>query len=116
MVAGRTLGHVQLPTTLPTLDEVLGVDGVDESNVAAHLLARTERNPHDQVFTLHAELEGQKLAPVFEQLLAGWRAQGHTFATMGDYHAALDFDTLPSYPVTWGEIPGRSGELIVQPG
>jgi len=52
---------------------------------------------------------------VFEQLLAGWRAQGHTFATMGDYHATLDRDTLPSYPVTWGEIPGRSGELIVQP-
>ncbi|KKJ02963.1 polysaccharide deacetylase family protein [Burkholderia gladioli] len=115
VLAGRTLDHVQLPTTLPTLDEVLGIDGIDESNVAAHLLARTERNPHDQVFTLHAELEGQKLAPVFEQLLAGWRAQGHTFATMGDYHAALDLDSLPSYPVTWGEIPGRSGELIVQP-
>jgi hypothetical protein len=34
---------------------------------------------------------------------------------MGDYHAALDRDLLPSYPVTWGAIPGRSGELIVQP-
>jgi undecaprenyl phosphate-alpha-L-ara4FN deformylase len=106
---------MQLPTTLPTLDEVLGVDGVDEHNVAASILKRTENNPHDQVFTLHAELEGQKLAPIFEQLLDGWRAQGHTFATMGDYHATLDRDTLPSYPVTWGEIPGRSGELIVQP-
>lgn len=113
---GRTLTHVQMPTTLPTLDEVLGVAGVDESNVAAHLLKHTENNPHDQVFTLHAELEGQKLAPVFGQLLAGWRAQGHVFATMGDYHAALDRATLPTYPVTWGEIPGRAGELIVQPG
>ncbi|SAK87035.1 polysaccharide deacetylase [Caballeronia catudaia] len=113
---GRTLNHIQMPTTLPTLDEVLGVDGVDESNVAAHLLRHTANNPHDQVFTLHAELEGQKLAPIFEQLLAGWRAQGHSFATMGDYHAALDRATLPTYPVTWGEIPGRAGELIVQPG
>jgi undecaprenyl phosphate-alpha-L-ara4FN deformylase len=110
----RTLSHVQLPTTLPTLDELIGVDGLEATSVAARLLAATERNPQDQVFTLHAELEGQKLAPVFEQLLAGWRAQGHTFATMGDYHAALDRDTLPSYPVAWGEIPGRSGELIVQ--
>jgi len=113
---GRTLDHIQMPTTLPTLDEVLGVDGVDVSNVAAHVLRHTMNNPHDQVFTLHAELEGQKLAPVFEQLLAGWRAQGHSFATMGDYHATLDRATLPSYPVTWGEIPGRAGELIVQPG
>jgi peptidoglycan/xylan/chitin deacetylase (PgdA/CDA1 family) len=115
VVDGKPLAHVQLPTTLPTLDELLGVDDLDEQNVAGRLLAATERNPHDQVFTLHAELEGQKLAPVFEQLLAGWQAQGHTFATMGDYHATLDPDTLPSYPVTWGEIPGRSGELIVQP-
>ncbi|MCP3721673.1 polysaccharide deacetylase family protein [Paraburkholderia sp. CNPSo 3272] len=115
VVAGRTLNHVQMPTTLPTLDELLGVDGVDTDTVAASLLKRTENNPHDQVFTLHAELEGQKLAPVFEQLLAGWRAQGHTFATMGDYHATLDPDSLPSYPVTWGEIAGRSGQLIVQP-
>ncbi|GJH28682.1 polysaccharide deacetylase family protein [Caballeronia novacaledonica] len=113
---GRTLNHIQMPTTLPTLDEVLGVDGVDESTVAAHVLRHTADNPHDQVFTLHAELEGQKLAPVFEQLLAGWRAQGHTFATMGDYHAALDRASLPTYPVTWGEIPGRAGELIVQAG
>ncbi|MFC5428169.1 polysaccharide deacetylase family protein [Paraburkholderia denitrificans] len=115
VVDGHTLNHVQMPTTLPTLDEVLGVDGIDENTVAAWMLKLTEHNPHDQVFTLHAELEGQKLAPVFEQLLAGWRAQGHTFATMGDYHAALDLESLPSYPVTWGEIEGRSGQLIVQP-
>ncbi len=115
VIGNRVLSHVQMPTTLPTLDELLGVEGLDATNVAARLLAATERNPRDQVFTLHAELEGQKLAPVFEQLLAGWRAQGHTFVTMGDYHAALDRDTLPSYPVAWGEIPGRSGELIVQP-
>ncbi|MDR5771391.1 MULTISPECIES: polysaccharide deacetylase family protein [unclassified Caballeronia] len=113
---GRTLDHIQMPTTLPTLDEILGVDGVDTTNVAAYLLRHTQNNPRDQVFTLHAELEGQKLAPVFEQLLAGWRAQGHSFATMGDYHATLDRASLPTYPVTWGEIPGRAGELIVQPG
>ena len=112
---GKPLAHVQMPTTLPTLDEVLGLDGLDEHNVANHLLSLTERHGADQVFTLHAELEGGKLAPVFERLLAGWRAQGHELISMADYHATLDIDSLPSYPVTWGEIPGRAGELIVQP-
>ncbi len=112
---GRPLNHVQLPTTLPTLDELLGVDGTDASNIAARLLQKTARESEDQVFTLHAELEGQRLAPVFEALLAGWQAQGHTLVTMGDYYASLDLDQLPSYPVTWGEIAGRSGDLIIQP-
>jgi len=115
MVGGRTLNHVQLPTTLPTLDEILGVDGIDTSNIAAHLLQKTARSDADQVFTLHAELEGQRLAPILEALLAGWQAQGHTLVTMGDYYASLDLDSLPSYPVAWGEISGRSGDLIVQP-
>ena len=69
----------QIPTTLPTLDEMVGIDGVTEDNVAAHLLERTrDANLGDQVFTLHAELEGMRLAPAFEQLLVGWKAQGWT--------------------------------------
>jgi undecaprenyl phosphate-alpha-L-ara4FN deformylase len=115
MLAGRALTHVQMPTTLPTLDEILGVDGVDERNAAARVLRQTAHDPRDQVFTLHAELEGQRLAPIFESLLAGWKAQGHTLVSMSDYYASLDLDSLPSYPVAWGEIEGRSGSLIVQP-
>ena len=65
------------------------------------------------MFTLHAELEGQKLAPIFDRLLSGWRAQGHVLGTMGDYHATLTHPMLPIHPFAWGEIPGRSGELIV---
>lgn len=113
-IDGQPLKHVQLPTTLPTLDELIGVDGLTTDTVAGHLLKMTASD-RDQVFTLHAELEGQKLAPIFEELLRGWRAQGHRLASMGDYHATLDHGTLPVQPVTWGEIPGRSGSLIVQP-
>ena len=53
---------MQLPTTLPTLDELIGVDGADEGNVARGA-ARAQRRRHDHVFTLHAELEGGTLAP-----------------------------------------------------
>lgn len=114
-VNGMPLAHVQLPTTLPTLDEVLGLDGLSVDNVADHLLSLTRHDGVDHVFTLHAELEGQKLAPVLERLLAGWRAQGHALVSMADYYATLDLDSLPSYPVAWGEVPGRAGELIIQP-
>ena len=114
----RVLRHIQLPTTLPTLDELLGreIDGVTIStgSIAAFLLKLTEGATRDHVYTLHAELEGQKLAPIFEQLLAGWQAQGYQLASMADYHQKIQHLALPVCPITWGELPGRSGQLIVQ--
>jgi undecaprenyl phosphate-alpha-L-ara4FN deformylase len=108
---------VQLPTTLPTLDELLGrsIDGVTitTANIAAHLLGLTAGAGRDHVYTLHAELEGQKLGPIFEQLLAGWKAQGYQLASMADYYEKVKDSPLPDRPVAWGELPGRSGELIV---
>jgi len=34
---------------------------------------------------------------------------------MATYYQHIDRSDLPQMPVTWGEIPGRSGELIIQP-
>jgi peptidoglycan/xylan/chitin deacetylase (PgdA/CDA1 family) len=107
----------QLPTTLPTLDELIGVDGITEANVADHLLQLTEQPPATgHVYTLHAELEGMKLAPVFERLLEGWRAQGYELVTLENYFCALDPKQLPHHDVVLGEILGRSGTLALQGG
>ena len=108
---------IQMPTTLPTLDEILGceIDGqlLTPENVARHLLKLTGENRRHHVYTLHAELEGQKLAPVFAELISGWQQQGYRCATMGDYRQLLDVASLPLYPVKWGELPGRSGQLFM---
>jgi peptidoglycan/xylan/chitin deacetylase (PgdA/CDA1 family) len=103
----------QLPTTLPTLDELIGLDGVTEANVAAAVLERT-REPREHVFTLHAELEGMKLAPAFEQLLAGWQEQGYRLVALRDLVEADEPRVLPLHAVLDGEIPGRSGTLAIQ--
>ena len=111
---GRPCTHVQLPTTLPTLDEILGSDGIDEHNVAQALLARTPPG-RDQVFTLHAELEGGLLAPVFDALLDGWAAQGHELVPLAALYHGLDLARLPALPLHWGPVPGRSGDLLLAP-
>jgi hypothetical protein len=76
--------------------------------IAAFLLKLTEGASRDHVYTLHAELEGQKLAPIFEQLLAGWQAQGYQLASMADYYQKIQHLPMPVCPITWGELPGRS--------
>ena len=111
---GRALAHVQWPTTLPTLDELIGQNGVDQSNVAHRVLLQTQVDS-DQVFTLHAELEGGLLAPAFEALLSGWKAQGHDLHSLGSLHRSIDPGQLPTLPLAWGSVPGRSGELMVAP-
>ncbi len=105
----------QLPTTLPTLDELIGVDGITAGNVAEHLLRITEAHPPaGHIYTLHAELEGMKLAPAFEALLAGWRAQGYTLGALRDYASDLDPARLPRHIVLQGQIPGRTGTVALQ--
>jgi len=105
----------QLPTTLPTLDELIGRDGITVDNVAQHLLNLTQTSPETgHVYTLHAELEGQKWLPIFEQLLQGWREQGYELVSMRQYLQTLKADDLPLCEVKPGTVEGRSGTLAVQ--
>ncbi|MCD6672064.1 MAG: 4-deoxy-4-formamido-L-arabinose-phosphoundecaprenol deformylase [Burkholderiaceae bacterium] len=112
---GREIGVPQLPTTLPTLDEMIGLHGVTADNADARLLALTAKSsPETHVYTLHAELEGGRLGNVFERLLRGWRAQGWTLVGLDGLFASLDAGTLPAHRVAVGTVPGRSGTLAVQ--
>jgi len=112
---GEIVACPQLPTTLPTLDELIGVDGLTADNVAAHLLRLSQDPPPTgHVYTLHAELEGMKLLPVFEALLSGWRSMGFELVATRELFDALVLQNLPRHEVTAGEVPGRSGTLALQ--
>jgi len=104
----------QFPTTLPTLDELVGHDGIDVGNVAAHVLQRTTEPAGDHVFTLSAEREGGKLAAVFEQLVIGWLAQGYRLVHLRGLYEAVEPLALPRCEVGWGSVPGRAHMMLVQ--
>jgi len=105
----------QLPTTLPTLDELINRDSITLDNVAQHLLKLTAAAPDTgHVYTLHAELEGGKWMPIFEELLQGWQAQGYELVSMQQYLQALQAVALPRHEIVMREIEGRIGMLAVQ--
>jgi undecaprenyl phosphate-alpha-L-ara4FN deformylase len=124
VIRAEIVGCPQFPTTLPTLDELIGLDGVTEANVHEALLARTSGDSAqldtgcalspNHVFTLHAELEGMKLAPVLEKLLAGWKDQGYELVAMRELVADAAPATLPLHSVVDAPLPGRSGTLASQ--
>jgi undecaprenyl phosphate-alpha-L-ara4FN deformylase len=106
---------IQFPTTLPTFDELIGVDGRDASGAAAEVSRLTRLAPHAaQVFTLHAELEGMRLLPQFEQLARSWLEDGRALVAMRDLAASVEARAIPRHRVELAEVPGRSGELAVQ--
>ena len=114
LLQGRRSRCPQLPTTLPTLDELIGVDGIGAGQVHESLLARTRAPSAHHVFTLHAELEGMKLLPVLQRLMRGWREQGYELVSMRTLLAGLEIARLPACAVLDGSVPGRSGLLAVQ--
>ena len=106
---------LQLPTTLPTLDEMIGLDGCTEANVAERVLAMTRQQAgRDQVFTLHAEIEGMRLAAAFDALLQGWTQAGTQPCSLGELARTLDRQAIRTQPILQGEISGRSGTLACQ--
>jgi undecaprenyl phosphate-alpha-L-ara4FN deformylase len=116
-LAQGTSSCPQLPTTLPTFDEILGVGGVDESSIAQALFSRSAAAPQEegglQVFTLHAELEGMLLLDAFESLLVKWREAGASIVRMAAIREAAMRRPLPTQAVVMGEVAGRSGLLAV---
>jgi undecaprenyl phosphate-alpha-L-ara4FN deformylase len=113
---GAWTGSVlEIPTTLPTLDELLGFEGLTGEEFVALVLGRL--TPHrPQVLTLHAELEGGPYGWVLEQLLDQGLARGVRFFRLGDWAGELvhNHHKIPEAPVYQGRLPGRAGTVSRQ--
>jgi undecaprenyl phosphate-alpha-L-ara4FN deformylase len=114
LLAGGPSPCPQLPTTLPTFDELLGRDGIDETNIADAVFRLSAAGEALQVFTLHAELEGMRLHEAFESLLTKWSDAGAAVVCLADVRALALRQALPTSAVLMGEVPGRSGTLAMQ--
>lgn len=111
VVAGRTLNLPQVPTTLPTYDELIGREGVNAENYNDHILGLV-RPSGLNVLTVHAEAEGNVCATMFDQFLGKARARGLSFAPLGTLVA--ENGVPPAATVGRREIAGRDGWLAWQ--
>jgi len=107
---GRRFRTLQLPTTLPTADEVLGENGVTPDNIHQFYLDSL----HDglNVLTIHAELEGNAIRQSFIRLLERFKSDGVSCITLGE--AAKGVTSAPACELFMGEIAGRAGKVAIQ--
>lgn len=95
VVRGELVACPQLPTTLPTLDELLAEGNTPDEAVRRLLEASRDPAPTGHVYALRAEVEGTVFAPALRALLAGWQALGYRVVSLREYAAGLNLAHLP---------------------
>ena len=115
---GRKLRTLQIPTTLPTLDEVLGLDETDDEGFVRLVNQRVRQDPWP-VITLHAEMEGRRFLGVAEALFTRWRGQGVRCLPLIEIATAIRAageDRIPVADIVPRPIRGRAGSVATPQG
>ncbi len=111
MIENEILLQPQIPVTLPTYDEIIGSNGVTQSNYNEHLFSLLKPDALN-VLTIHAEAEGIVLADMFRRFVEMASARGALFKPLGELT-----DTLPvtdRVPIIAKTIAGREGWIACQ--
>jgi peptidoglycan/xylan/chitin deacetylase (PgdA/CDA1 family) len=107
---GRVFKTLQFPTTLPTLDELIGRER--RANEVLLSLLKDSLNVH----TIHAEVEGRPYLSMFEDFLKEIRRRGVETVLLRD--VATNFvsraASITKRSIRRGNLPGRSGWVACQ--
>ncbi|WP_455595177.1 polysaccharide deacetylase family protein [Cloacibacillus porcorum] len=106
---GVEYGVPQIPTTLPTMDEIYGLPGINDVTIPKAWLDGMDKEWN--VLTVHAEMEGISKLSVFENFLNMAKALGTEFHTLGEYAREA---SLPRGEIVMGTLTGRAGTLAIQ--
>ncbi len=110
---GRRFKVLQMPTTLPTLDEVVGIAGTDQPSLAEYYFSLLKEGVN--ILTIHTQLEGNKWTGFLELLIKRTLAKDFSYKKLvdiaADYRNSAD---TPFCEIPYGYIEGRSGEVTLQ--
>jgi peptidoglycan/xylan/chitin deacetylase (PgdA/CDA1 family) len=114
-IGGRVFHTLEIPTTLPTLDELMGRPEFPDGALVPHLISCL-REGRLNVFTLHAELEGMGRRPFFREFLTAAQAKGVEFLRLDEFARDLlaNRAAIPICDQLMSPVDGRSGLLAAQ--
>jgi peptidoglycan/xylan/chitin deacetylase (PgdA/CDA1 family) len=114
---GTVFRTLEIPSTLPTFDELMGRPEFPDEKIVAHTLSLL-RADGVNVLTIHAEIEGMGRRNLFRELLAACRARGVEFIRLDDYARELlaHRAAIPVRDQIATAIDGRSGLVAAQAG
>ncbi|HEY6012241.1 MAG TPA: polysaccharide deacetylase family protein [Nitrospirota bacterium] len=106
---------LQIPTTLPTMDELLGRREYPDNRIVEHYLSLLQTEGPNML-TIHAEIEGMKKIDLFRTLLEQLRERSIRFTRLCELAEELlrNRAAIPVSDLAMGAVDGRSGTLAVQ--
>lgn len=105
----------QIPTTLPTLSELMLQPEIGLEQAHEFLYAESRRVlPSGHVYSASADQEGIAHLEFMEKMLIMWKGQEGSLRTLGEIRRELDLEKLPVHQVGWAEVPGRREHLASQ--
>lgn len=107
LLAGRVYQTPQVPTTLPTLDEMWGLQARDCATAVAAWAELLQ--PGVNVLTAHAEIEGLAMVDALPLFLQRLGHEGSTACILGTIVA--ETADLPVRPIAPYHLPGRAGTV-----
>ncbi|OGR57150.1 MAG: hypothetical protein A3I11_01960 [Elusimicrobia bacterium RIFCSPLOWO2_02_FULL_39_32] len=114
---GQEFKTLQIPSTLPTADELLGSDNITQDNLGDHLFEiMKEVQLEFHVHTVHAEVEGMAILESFGRWLQKLRKENVDFIPCEKIKELLIHEPqkIPRSEIILKEIPGRSGVVSCQ--
>lgn len=114
-IDGQVFKSLEIPSTLPTFDELLGRPEYAAEKIIPHYLSLL-REDRPNVFTIHAEIEGMGHRPLFQALLAACQERGVQFIRLDELARELlaNRSAIPVCDQRMAEIDGRSGLVATQ--
>jgi len=112
-IGGEIFATPEIPTTLPTLDEVMGPELADRGAIVRFYLDRISPQALN-VHTIHAETEGMSQIETFVALVRALKERGARFVRLREAAATLDRTLLPVCEVVRTPLPGRAGWISAQ--
>ena len=107
----KIFSTLQIPTTWPTMDELLGEHFITLETINNYYLELLK--PGLNVHTIHAELEGNALRPVFIELLHRLAERNVRFLTLAEAAAKFGKDA-PACDLKMQYIAGRAMPVAIQ--
>lgn len=109
---GKQFRTLQIPTNLPTLDELLGRPEYPEGTINNHYFNLLQKE-YTNIHTIHAEIEGMKKLHILDSFITECKKRGVLFVQLEKYANQLleHSESIPFCSVEQRAVDGRSGLL-----